>query len=90
MKGPVMNLRIGILALMAAASLTACGGGGGGGGGVSGGGNRNEVPVLATTSAQAYTTYALGLAPSETAEPLSLDTFSEAPVSDSSEPVAVN
>ncbi len=50
----------------------------------------NELPASATASGAALEAFAIGLAPSETAEPLQLDTVSALPASETDEPIAVN
>ena len=49
-----------------------------------------EVPATAAASPAAYTEFTQQQAPDDTAEPLSLDTFAEAPASESDDPVALN
>ncbi len=49
-----------------------------------------EVPATAAATPAAYTEFTQQQAPSETADPLSLDTFAEAPVNESDDPVVLN
>jgi hypothetical protein len=48
-----------------------------------------QIPDSALASAEAYTDFALGLAPSDTTEPLSAANVDTAPVSDTTEPIDV-
>jgi hypothetical protein len=50
----------------------------------------DQVPPAAMSSALALTTYAMALPATDTTEPLKLDNVGMAPVSDTTEPVAVN
>ena len=49
-----------------------------------------EVPAEAAATPAAYTQFVQQQAPSDTAEPLSLDTFAMAPGNESDDPVVVN
>ena len=49
-----------------------------------------EVPAAAAATPAAYTEFTRQQAADDTAEPLSLDTFAEAPVSESDDPVVLN
>ena len=48
-----------------------------------------EVPSSAGASADAYRSYAAGLAATDVAEPLGLDKVAEAPVSETTEPADI-
>ncbi len=50
----------------------------------------DQVPTSAVASDAALEAFAIGLAPSETTEPLLLDQVSTFPTSESEEPIALN
>jgi uncharacterized protein YcfL len=52
--------------------------------------NDQQVPASATASTASLEAFAIGLAPSDTTEPLGLDLVSAFPTSETEEPVAVN
>lgn len=81
------SLRPFVLAGAATLALAACGGGDGGYG-MGMADDPGQVPASATASATAFTTYAAGLAPDDSAEPLALAGLVP-PVSDTDEPLAV-
>lgn len=50
----------------------------------------SEIPDSALASADAYTRFALALAPSDSTEPLNVDKVLNPPVSDDTEPLSVD
>lgn len=77
------RLRGVLLAAVAAAGLVACGGGDGPPPAPQ---PLTQIPDSALVSADAYTAFAMELAISDTAEPLSAANVDTAPVSDTTEP----
>jgi ABC-type glycerol-3-phosphate transport system substrate-binding protein len=78
--------RLLVCALLGAAGLAACGGDPASVATPA----LTEVPAASAATPAAYTEFAQQQAADDTAEPLSLDTFAEAPVSESDDPVALN
>lgn len=74
------------LAGVAGALLSACGGGGGDDSPPP----LTEVPDSALTSSAAYTQFARGLGPLDTAEPLTLGRLEVAPTSETDEPAPLD
>jgi hypothetical protein len=75
-----------IAGVVVTALLVACGGGGGGSA------DDNSVPATATESTAAYTDFTVALAatPSESADPLNLDSVAMPPTSETDDPVPLN